>query len=410
MAVAGVLTERAKRSVGTGDGERAFWLHVAGLGRVRTLQSVSGGYKAASGGSDMSFACDEPLEDLEDQLVTLYAGYGPDAVPYFSGGLEEPNTDDDGYGRTALAYGPFKLMSSQSLNEEVRYQGQTLEYCVLDLCRRARYPMGAVEIVRGRTYTVEEEVFTANTTLTEAIDALIEPAKFVAIDRPGFGRKIMPRPRAGVIGRPKAVYAPGDYPRGAFKPKRTTATRYARVTVYRRDEKGRDVVKATRPVANRGKKPPPANRTYWIPDFPGTQQEADQAATDTALLLELGLQSFSFDGVDLNPELLLYDSLRVFRDEKRRGGKARVGYDCVVDEAVDFNVAREEFAMGLSGSCLEVSVTKISDPIVVNRRSPGVLVTSPTERPPKPSLVTASSNEYSVNDLSPYTVDEVSTN
>lgn len=403
-----VLTSRALSPVQAGATSPVWQLYVAGAPVTSSVDKVSGTYKREAGGSDMRFDAGLPLEDLEDAPVSLRVGYGDETVEYFSGRLQEPGDDPEAESGTAVVYGPFKLMASQHLNEEVRYQGVFLDHALMDLCSRAGYGRGQVEVRAGKSYRIEEVVFPEETTILEAADSLMKSAGFVGVDRPGYKRLFMPTPRPGATSRAGALYHGGNYPSGAFKIGRGSAVRYARVVVFRRREDGSYAVYARAPVENRGRYKPPRNRTYYVPEFLGSQEEAKQAAYDRARALASGLQPFELSGVALIPTLLLYDSIRVVAEEKRRSGKFRVTYDCQLDDELGFEIGREAFDMDLKGYALESSAVKLYDPIrIPSVLSPGVVVTSPLERP-RPQRVTASSNEFTVDDLSAHTVDGVS--
>lgn len=374
MSIAG---EIALQPIQADGSERTFSLSVGGR-RIKT-ESISGGYSAEAGSSDLSFETDYLLEAHEDETVRFEVGYGSSSMEYMRGILREPYDEAGGTGgSTGTAYGPFKALD-YPLGEEVHHVGVPIDFAYRDLMRYASVagmPLGAVEVRRGRTFNVEDETFTEETTILEAIKHYNDSSGFVSLDRPYMKRLFMPTPRPGATAKSKATYGPGTYSPEAFKLPKSSEKRYSKVVVFRRDENGADVVRAEAPVTNYTKKKPPPNAIYYIPEFAGDAIAARQEAYDTARMLSVGSRSFELAAIAFNPDLLLYDTIIGKRKETRGDRDLLVTYKCLIEGEITFEISREAHDMTLSGSALKTEEVDITRPVVIERwSSPGVLDT-----------------------------------
>lgn len=374
MTVSSVtLGELALRQVHVGAAAPTRYLFIGGENFSSRLDSVSAEFDPDSGGSGMSIQVKDSLEGLEDAPVTLYVGYGGRTTAYFVGRLQEPSSLKEG---RASAYGPFKLMADQYFGETVRYRGVSIGYVLRDIGQRAGFGNGMVEILRGDSYMVEALDFTEETSLGEAAKAAADPANFVFYDRPNFRRAAMPAPRPGSGGKAKFHYSERNYPKGQFTTTEAREGHYSKVIVFRRDDNGNNVVRAVAPVPNRGFYTPPANRVFYVPEFPGDAASASQEAYEIADRLAFGELGFSLGGIWINPELELFDSITTERTEIRRPpladkrpgkeqrkGKWLVTYRCLLDAPLTLKVSRTEHHMSLGGGAVQIAERKLPDPI-----------------------------------------------
>lgn len=375
------LTDRALEKVQSGGSAPRHRLEVGREDWTDFAQSARVDYTGEGGGSELTFVSRESLLGYEDARVTLWLGYGRDLVPWFAGKLKK--VPKGGFlDRSAKALGPFSEMANQSFGEEVSYRGVSAEYALYDIARRARYPRGTIEVKGGKGQLVEQVVFAEEVTLQEGAKAVMDSTGFVGGDAPGsvYGRRLfMPRPRPGATGKAAATYSPDDYAPGGFRPTEKHDSSYARVVVFRRAEDGSYAVRAEAPVEPQGRYKPPANRVYYIPDFLGSAKQAAQTAYDTARSLGAGEIGFELDLLSINPELSMYEQVRVERLDERPGGAYRETYQCRIDEAAGVDVAA--WTMALSGSGILLSERKVAAArVVVPRLSAGVV---PIPAPPR---------------------------
>src|SRR5215212_2859306 len=297
----GVLSDRALRLVHAGLTRRTFEFAIEGVPFTDQVRQLSVDFDPTGGGSACQIETKDSLEGLEDARVELRLGYGDTDDIYFVGYLQEPGDLRVGKG---TAYGPFKLMSDQYLGEEVRYQGVSIATIFRDLEYRAGYTTGQIDVVGGSTIA-ENLFYTENTSLSEVAKAVADPVKYVFYDRPGYRRKVMSTPLTGVGGTMKAIYTERNYPNGGFSVKETRTGHYSKVVVMRTD----DSVSAEIPVSPQGKFKPPANRIYYITDFPGDDTAAKQMAYEQASKIAFGEYEWSLNGIWINPELEPWDAI-----------------------------------------------------------------------------------------------------
>jgi len=384
------LGELALRRVhaGTARPSRAFY--IAGENLTSQLVSASAEFDPHSGGSAMQIQVRDSLEGLEDAPVTLGVGYGGRMVRYFVGRLQEPSSLASG---KATAYGPFKLMADQSFGSATSYPGGiSIGYFFRDLGQRAALGNGVLEVRGGESYTLDKLDFTEETRLAEAAKKVADAANFVFFDRPDYKRAAMPVPRPGTSGLSEALYSEASYPKDGFTTQETKEGHYSKVVVFRRDDEGNYLVRAVAPVPNRGLFTPPANRIFYVPEFPGNQAAAEQEAYEVAHRLAFGELEFSLSNIWINPELELYDSITVERTERRakrtfdkrpsaalRAGKWLVTYRCLIDGPLTLKVSKTEHYMSLSGGAIKIAERKLSDPIRLGRAiTPGIVTVRPT--------------------------------
>lgn len=296
--------------------------------------------------------------------VRLDIGYGDRLLNFFAGTLEFA---PDG---TPVAYGPFKLMAEQRLGEQVNYSGFYLEDALSDLAYHpvhgAGLAQGTIEVVAGRSHLIGTTVppgggsqaepagtiFPLETTQLEVAEALTTSAGFVFTDRPGMRKRAMPTPRPGATGKARAEYLEDHH--GGFTPARTNVRFYDSVVVFRRNEDGTYAAYAKAPVENTGRRRPPKNRIYVIPEFVGTDEQASQAAYDTARSLGAGEFFFEIPGLAADPTILMHDSVRAWRTFEERKDRFRECYSCQISEEQSVELSPETHDMNLSVSALRV--------------------------------------------------------
>lgn len=369
----GILQERSLRRVHAGVTARAFDLTIGGETFTRQVRSLSGTFDAQGGGSGMSIEVRDSLEGLEDARVELSVGYGDVVRPYFIGYLQEPG---DLAGGKAAAYGPFKLMTDQSLGETVQYSNVSVADVLRDLEGRAGYGNGQVEVIGGTEDTVQGLYYTEDTKLSEVAKAVANPQRFVFYDRPAFRRRAMKIPRVGSGGTIKVSYSRAHYASDGFTVTDSREGHYSKVVVLRRDSAGTDEVRAEVPVANRGRFTAPANRIFYVSDFPGTDAEAEQEAYYLAHRLSTGEFGFSLNNIWLNPELEPWDTITCERVERRSKALSPTGkpglflvlYQCLISGNVGFNISATQHHMSPSGTAIRIGFQKMPDPIRLRLR------------------------------------------
>ena len=377
------LSELSLRRTHAGEAQRAYSLNIDGEPFTNQVRSLKGTFDPKIGGSVLTIDVRESLEGLEDASVTLSLGYGDILVPYFIGRLQEPADLAGGQG---AAYGPFKLQADQAFGETVTYQGVNLRYIFQDLDRRAGYGSGVLEVVGGE-YVVEHLGYTEETKLGEAAKAIADPAKYVIYDRPGGKRRVMPIPKPGSTGKAKVSIAEHNYGVDGFQITENREGYYSKVVVFRRDSAGNNLVREEAPVPNRGKFKPPANRIFYVPEFPGNAAAANQTAYETANRLAYGERGFKLSKLWINPELEPWDFITVERTERRskrqsadgKPGKWLVTYQCLIDSEFGFEIDPSNHYMNLGGGAVELTKIRQYDPITINlnKLSAGVIVAPP---------------------------------
>lgn len=381
----GLLSDLALRRVHAGPARRIYELFIGGTRFTSQVLSLNVEFDPR-GGSGMTLQIRDSLEGLEDAPVELRLGYGSKAISYFTGTLQEPANAR--YGQ-AVAYGPFRAMASQSFGEQVSYLGVTVDYALRDLARRANYSAGMIEVIGGSEYQIENVSYTEETKLLEAAQAISEPAHFVFYDRPGFRRRAMPIPKPGATGAPKAVYTESNYSLNGFKVKETRAGQYSKVVIFRRNAGGGYEVREEAPVPNRGAFTPPANRIYYVPEYPGNSAAANNDAYLLANRLAFGALAFTLNDIWINPELEPWDVIQAETTERRgskdvagrpqKRGKWRVVYNGVISDGLSLDIGPERHHMSLSGGATKLREFRLPDPIKLSHRvfSPGIIAETP---------------------------------
>lgn len=366
---------------------QGFAVRVSGNGITEDVASVEWRFSGEDGSSEGTVSAYLPLSRYENSPATVLAGEPGSLVSVLSGRLQEPAENHWGEPGGAEIWGAYRLMSEQYIPEQVDYRGKLLEDALLDLCRRAGFRNDAVEVKQGKSFIIggrqdlgedggNAGVFPIGTSYLDIANALMESANFVAADLPErIGRIFFPRPRPGATGKVVRSYDIDDYPVGAFSavPKRRSF--YAQVWVYRLTEDGSPAFPVVRvPVEMAtGTKPPPG-RAYIVSDFLGGSAEAIREANALARYLSRGAFSCSLEGIDLDPEIRLYDTVEVvaveFRDE---GGKTPERYRCryryVIDDELSGQISREGHTMTLSGEGFLLEEVRLPKPVFLSGRS-----------------------------------------
>lgn len=382
----GILSDLALRRIHSGKSARAFQFEIGGVPYSSSVRSLGADFDCENGGSALTIDVRENLEGLEDAAVVLRLGYGTRTVPYFVGTLQEPQSLAEG---KAVCHGPFKLMAGQSFGERATYQGVTLDFFFRDLGRRAGYGNGVVNVSGGDAYTVEKLDFTEETTLGEAAKSGADPANFVFFDAQNGKRFAMPRPKPGATARAKAHYQEHNYL--TLDLKETREGRFSKVVVFRRNSDGSYAVRQEAPVpqGSTNKTKAPANRIFYVPEFPGNAVAARKEAYEEAKRLAGGLREGTLSGAWINPELGPWDSITAEKTEYRpkrdpngaaqKRGKFLVVYRITISKSLSLAVDAATHHMSLDVEGSKLSETKLRDPITLPARllSPGIVPAPP---------------------------------
>lgn len=353
------LTDTALTNRHIGESAPARRLTVGG--RVEDFGSLRAGY-LRNGGSVAEFEGLDVTDDDWGAPVRLDIGYGNKLLNFFAGALEFTPEGEP------LAYGPFKLMAEQRLGEQVNYAGFYLEDALADLAHHpvhgAGLEQGAIEVRAGRSHLIgavpvagepldAATIFPLETTQLEVAEALCSSAGFIFTDRPNLRKLAMPTPRPGATGKATAVYTEDHH--GDFTPARTNARFYSEVIVFRRNEDGTYAAFARAKVNNFGKRRPPKNRIYVIPEFAGDDAQAQRVAEETARILSSGEFVFEIPSLAADPSILMYDTVEAWRTFYERGERYRESYSCLVSEGVTLELGAEAQDMTLSVAALRTS-------------------------------------------------------
>ncbi len=375
-------TTLAQRPQKTGEFSPSYRLHIGGAPFASKLYDGTAAY-SADGTSDMSINADADLSAYAGEKVRLEVGYGDEFWDYFGGWLEEPEENHWGGPASAVAYGPFKELAEATIGEDVSYAGYTLGGAIVDLHGRAgRVVSGtSFEIEGNPSYLLagEEAGLTISTSFADGINTFLEMAGWVSVDRPGFVRRYRPRPRPRPSSASDATYSEAHYPPDAFKAVRGKV--YGSVGAFARDDTGAfkwpPVKVRVDPIAGLSK--PSALKTYWLEDFAGTEADAWLECAKLAALLSDGTYGWGLSGISANPELNLYDTIRVHTTELRdEGGRFKdryaATYACAIDTEASVDISREGNPMNLSGeTAIKLRERKLAKQFYVSRGTPSVV-------------------------------------
>lgn len=332
-------------------------------------------YEAEGGGSGCELELVGNFEDYNDAPITLELGWGPHITPYFRGWVTYANIGESFYSTSLQAFGTYRRMSDQILGTQETYLHKTIEYVIADLARRCGYGPGQIEVRGGRSYVVQPgELFPFDTTCADVLSTLFEKADFVGVDQPGGRRLFMPRPN-GLGGQGISfVYQPGDYEAGGFTVSQGETPSYSKVVVYRRDDRGVEVVRAEQEVDPPTRFGPPRNRVYVVPDFTGDQGEAEKEAYRIAQRLRRGVKEFTLSA-PANLELELYSAIKVETSRRLADGSEEArSYRCFVDKSISVSYGFGEMKMELSGTAVELTQERRrEEPPLPESASPGVV-------------------------------------
>ena len=330
-----------------------------------------------AGGSNLDITVEGSLEHMTDAPVSFAVGYGRDDLKtYFRGRLMMPKDHENLPQASAVAFGPFRLLTDTFLRRTQTYQGKNLEYVFMDLSHQAEYPTGEFVVLGGRKYDVPAgEIYSMGTSLQEVATSIMEKAKYVAFDAPGGRRIVMPEPKPGSNGTIKSVYTPDNYKSFATEPAHEVA--YHSVVVYRNEGStwGGGPVYSERRVDAPIRFRPPRSRVMYVSDFPGTQSQAADEAFRLALALRDGERTFTMTA-PFNRNIALYDGFRAIRIKNVKPGvRQREVFICTVKEmSASFQPGTIE--MTVSGTCYEIKneAMEIDTRFDVRASSYGVVV------------------------------------
>ena len=286
-------------------------LWIGGENFTENLRTADVSYTSDGGGSGTQMQLRGNLQDYDSAPMILSLGYGDTFVPYFTGRVQRPQYYPRLDYTSANAFGPYKLMADQILEEDKTYEGFTLRNALNDLIKMAAYRRGEVEVRGGGEFTIEgDELYTWDNTLGEVASSLCDKAQYIGMDQPVGKRLFRKKPRPGVIGPFKESYSPSDYRVDAFTLSPATEVTYAKVIVQRVGKDGTQLGLYEQKVGKKQLYAPPMRRVYTVPEFLGSAALAQQEARETARWLRLGDYGFSFE-IPMNPTLELYDILEI---------------------------------------------------------------------------------------------------
>lgn len=286
-------------------------LWIGGENFSENLRTADITYTSDGGGSGTQLQLRGDLQAYDNAPITLSLGYGDEFIPYFNGRMQRPQYFPRLDYTSANAFGPYRLMADQILEEEKTYEGFSLRDALEDLIRKAAYRRGEVEVKGGGEFTIEgDELYVWNNTLGEIASSLCEKARYIGMDQPVGKRLFRKRPSPGVNGEHKESYEPSEYRIDAFQLSPATETSYAKVTVERVAKDGTVLGYYSQKVGKRQDYSPPQKRVYPVTEFMGSAAAAQQEARETARWLRLGDYGFTLE-IPMNPTLELWDVLQV---------------------------------------------------------------------------------------------------
>jgi hypothetical protein len=306
-------------------------LIIAGEDVSNQLKSISITYTTDGGGSGAQIEMNGSLVGFDNAPIEFQVGYGDDTIPYFNGRIQRPTYNHRLDITTTNAFGPFKLMSDQILEQEISYLGRTLSFALSDLITKAGYGLGETEIIGGHEKVIDtDEVFPFFNSLNDTANSLLESCQFVGVDQPGGKRVFKKKPRPGVNGAAVTRYGASEYAKDSFTADPKTEFGFYKVIVQRVSKQGDELTRHEAIVKRQSDFPAPLRRAHVVDGFVGTTLEAAQEAEDIARFLRAGDLGFSIV-VPTNPTLMLYDVIEVER--VHRG--LRYVYGCVINGEIN---------------------------------------------------------------------------
>lgn len=308
------------------------WVIHVGSIKLRHAETAEVSYDEDGAGA-LTLRAEVNLSGMARAPVRVFCGYGPGQLSeWFSGDLGKPYYDPETGVSEAEAYGVLGAMGRQYFDEAVTLQGITLRG-FFGLVQSRLYDSRTRIEVKSGNLSIEDTAFPGENSLRESGEAVIEGFDHVMRERPGFGLIVTPRPRPAALARYSAVFTRADYPVGQPEIKPTEDGPWAKVVVYRRDENGVEVVRAEAEVAQSGPYRAKPNEIFWVPDFDGTQAEAQDVAPETARAL--AINSFKGQLTDISPreDLFQDEPILLKRVERENGKRYRREYASVITTA-----------------------------------------------------------------------------
>lgn len=328
-------------------------LFVGGIPWTRHAQSLQLENSGDDGGTTVTFQTKKPLDRMVDRPVRITL----DDKPYFEGTLKRPGQEGGSrFVQGAVALGPFAEMASQFFGEQTSYTGRYLREALYDIAEKAHEASGVLEVMGGDHIQIEEADFTEETSLVEGATSLTTPSNFVLMDNKGPGQSAFRRPRTGGTGQAKRRYTPDDYEEGNFTLEYKSDAPYAKVVIFRRGENDDYDVRAVQPIAQSGDRRARERRIWYITDWPGTQEAADQEAYEVARDLEKE-STFSLT-VPLIYDAWRWDRFICARDRETPEGLRREWFRLIA--SASFSADLSEETMSLSGDALWVEAEPYS--------------------------------------------------
>lgn len=306
--------------------------------------------------------------------VRVFCGYGNSLIEWFTGKLGKPVYDSATQTTSAGAYAISGMLARRYFDQPARYQGATFQSFFADLNARLMDPRTRIEVKNGARIAMEDSVFSGENALLEAATSVVEPAEYKISDMPQWTMLVIPRPRPGAGVRAKATFGADQFAPGDPKIVPSDGGPYYKVVAFRRDDQGQEIVRAEQKITNRSPHRPSPNEIYWLPDYQGTQLEAQQTALDTARALEIDSFKGTVTDVAPNPELHLHDPVHLLVEEDRPGNLPDVlcTYAAIITE-IEIDLLAS--MMSFSFEALRTGERERQAPIWVPPRSPYVMPT-----------------------------------
>lgn len=376
-------------------------------------------------GMAMKFTVTGRLMGWEGYHAGLYARYGPgerQTVCF----AEITNIKDSSYGTYSEveAYGTSRIRGKQVLERARDFSGLTLRQA-MDYIGGNSVTVDTYAMEGGEEYTLRDPEaegdtssqpsaaqFMAEASWLEVERALLEPTNYVGFDTPK-GHFIMKRPEIRHGGDPvnyktwwEPVPFPAEWiPKGGFQFTPGTREIYQKVIVFRRradhepfpagtpapgfpvllDEDYE--VYAENDIDRTGLLPAWSRTDYIVPDFNGTQAEAEIEAHRLAFALRTVTGTFELDIPWIN--FWPYDVFYAERIEERPADRTafvtgvpvptgshthvKATYTCIIDGSIEQTVGRQVFRVKASGSAALRSLEAIANPAQATYGSTGLV-------------------------------------
>lgn len=385
------------------------------------------------GGASMRLRMQGRATGMDGLIVSLRAGYGDFGDKLFRGRIMGVRDDAWTAFSEATAVGTAVVRGKQRINMGLDFSNLTLRQAMFYINRNAK-EFGEWGMYGGDEYIIHDPeadrdteaetnqpgygVFGSETTWTEVERTLLEPTGYISYDNPA-GHVIHKKPELRFGGDPvnyawwwRPDILIGSQDRDAFTFDASLREMYNRVIVFRRtNDYGEYLTEGlgegnprrvrefysvySEAQVNRvGRYSMPEGTDDVIPDFNGTQAEADAETARRAAMYETVTGKFEYSGL-----LRLWwpmDVVYIERIERAPGNRlsfitgvplpagnpnyVRALYTCLIDGGLSQSVGKQVFSSSISGQAALHSMSAAPDPggAPGTYRTPGVLVTGQT--------------------------------